>query len=285
MNIILTSATKHLREHLKHPELAYRLIHFDDGELYVKVSSHLDNQPVCVIAATPAPGDSWLELFFVLDALQRQKAQINLIMTYFGYARQDRAAEGEALSAEVLSKCITLFPLHSIRIIHAHSTTLHTFLTFEQCFPIQLICPITKQYDCIVAPDHGAHAFVQSVASTCNVEAVFLTKERLIKDNAHVTTFDGNHNIHGKRALIIDDMISTGRTIISASEMLKRHGASHVDVYATHGLFVGDCYERILESSIGTVYVTNSLNQIPRERLHCIDLTPLLNTIIASTAQ
>lgn len=285
MNIILTSATKHLREHLEQPELAYRLIHFDDGELYIKTSTHLENQPVCVIAATPAPGDSWLELFFILDALQRQKAQINLIMTYFGYARQDRAAEGEALSAEVLSKCITLFPLQSIRIIHAHSTTLHTFLTFEQCFPTQLICPITKQYDCVVAPDHGARSFVQHVAHQCNIQAVFLEKERLIKDEAQVITFDGTTDIHGKRVLIIDDMISTGRTIISASEMLKRHGASHIDVYATHGLFVGDCYERILESSIENVYVTNSLNQIPRQRLHCIDLTPLLSTIIASTAQ
>lgn len=280
MNIILTSSTKHLEPHLQLPELFYRLIQFDDGELYVKISTQLQNQPVWVIAATPAPGDNILELLFILDALQRQKASINLIITYFGYARQDRASAGEALSAEVLSHCITRFPLASTTVIHAHSKALHDFLPFENCFPMQHIGEIAHTYDCVVAPDHGAREFVQHVAKQCSIQAIFLEKERLVKDEALVTTFDGHKDIRGKRMLIIDDMISTGRTIISASKMLKQHGASHVDVYATHGLFSGDCYDRILTSDIGTVYVTNSLHQIPRERLNIVDITPFLRTLV-----
>ncbi len=276
MNLILTNSCKHFSNQISHNELAYRLIYFDDGEQYIKVTTHLQNQPVWVIAATPAPSDNFTELLFILDALQRQNALINLMITYFGYARQDRASEGEALSAEVLSKCINLFTIKSINIIHAHSDALHHFLPFENVYPLSVLCPLTQNYDYIVAPDHGAQSFVQHVSDICKIPAIFLKKERLKKDEAHVTVFDDHQDIKGKRLLIIDDLISTGHTMISASDMLQAHGAQIIDIYATHGLFSGDCYERILASNINQVYVTNSLHQIPRQRLNTIDIAPFL---------
>lgn len=280
MNIVFTTSTKHFAQYFETAALSYNCIHFDDGELYVKLASHLQNQPVWVVASTPEPGDNFIELLLVLDALHRQNALINLIITYYGYARQDRASEGEALSAEVLSRCISLFPLKSINIVHAHSNALHNFLSFENHYPIKQICNIVRTYDYIVAPDHGAQAFVRHIAERCNIEFLFLEKERVIKDQARVTIFDGNADITGKRVLVVDDLISTGRTIISASEMLKKHGVAAVDVYATHGVFSGDCYDRILESAIDKVYVTNSLHQVPRDRLTIVDISPLLSSFM-----
>lgn len=283
MIVFYTSATAHLAPLLPFERGEYICKKFTDGELYIKLETAVTNKKVWVIAATNPPADHLIELFLLLDVLTRNKAKIHLLITYLGYTRQDNPLPAEASAAQLICSILNLFALQKIVIIHAHSTRLHDFLTFENVIPVELICNVAQHYNAIAAPDQGAADNVQHIGSVCNLETVFLTKIRPEQEIVKILEYNGI--VRSKKILIIDDIIATGNTVIEVAKILEKLGATHVSAWATHGVFSGNAIESLEKSSIKKVYVTNTLGQHKSSaKIEVITIAPLVEKIIKKHA-
>jgi len=279
MKLFYTNSTKHLAKRLKVKKGKFILKKFSDNEIYVKITEDVKNKKVSVLASTNAPGDNILELAFLLDALKREKAKINLLIPYFGYARQDKPKGGEALSAQVVSNIITKFRPHKITIIHMHSPRVNKYLTYENVIPLTLYSSIIKKADVLVAPDKGSIDLVKELTKKYKISSAIIEKRRLSHQKVKVVKLKGD--VKGKKALIIDDMISTGVTIIEVSKKLEQSGAIEVSVIATHGIFAGDAVKKIEKSNIKKVYVTNSLCQTKKShKIKIINISSFIKKLI-----
>jgi len=133
------------------------LSRFSDGEIYCRVEESVRRRVVWVLASTQPPGDNLLELAFLLDALTRGGARVNLMVTYFGYARQDRVVEqGEALSSKVVCDVLRQFELERVLVVHMHSSRIQEFLDYRDVIPFDLFDEALGRADVVVAPDRGA---------------------------------------------------------------------------------------------------------------------------------
>jgi len=279
MIVFFTRSTQHLSSMLPLERGHYRAQQFSDGEWYVKLAHDVSGKTVWVVAATPAPAEHLIELWLLLDALQRAGAQIKILFTYFGYARHDQPKNGEASSAQVIARIFTLFDLKKVIILHPHSAFLHEYLNFQAVFPDERICAHAHAYDALCAPDQGAHELVHRLGTLCNKEAIFFNKIRPQQELVKILQYDGI--VRAKKILIIDDMIATGNTIIEVVKMLQQQGATHVSVWATHGIFSADAICKIEASDIKKVYVTDSLAQNKiSDKIEVVSIAPLIEKVI-----
>lgn len=280
MMVFYTSAAKHLASELPFEQGNYLSKQFSDGEWYIKLEQDVYKKNVWVIAATNPPAEHLLELFLLLNALARAQATINILFTYFGYARQDSPVAGEASSAEVVGTILKIFALKKIIVIHAHSSRLHHYLNFTNVIPTDLIRDTMQLYDAVAAPDQGAHDLVKSIAHACGKESIFLTKIRSEQEKVKILEYDGI--VPSRKILIIDDMIATGNTIIEVAKILAQLGADDIGVWATHGIFSGDAIELLNKSIIKKIFVTNTLPQDKKSpKIEVISIAPLIKQIIA----
>ncbi|CAN5171045.1 ribose-phosphate diphosphokinase [soil metagenome] len=283
MIIFSNRAAAHLVDNMNLPKGNAIIKQFSDGELYIKIESDIANKEIWVIACTQAPAKNLLELFFILDALTRMGApRINLFFPYFGYARQAIAQVGEAGSAERICKILQQFPLGIIKIMHVHAAPrMRNFLTFDNIIDIDFFCNIAAYYDCIAAPDKGAAEFAQKIAQVCHKEVVFLKKVRPDHEQVKIESLNGN--VIGKKILLVDDIISTGRTIIEAAQVLKNGGALEISAAATHGILSQGALERFAKSVVKKIYVTNTLKNSQPDSIAVYDTSHFIETIIRQT--
>lgn len=269
--MITTTSVNHL--HLK--STPFTVKHFKDGELYVKVPKVKGK--VTVVASLQPPAENILELAFILDALKRQNADIHLIITYFGYSRQDRInLPGEAVSAKVIANAlkgvkITAFDVHG---------RLSRFLRFNNIIPVKQFLPFIPKDVVIVAPDEGAVQHAKYWQKCLDAEIVFLKKSRPSHDVSEITSIKGN--VKGRNVLIVDDMISTGGTVIKAAEILKKSGAKNIFVAATHGVFADNALSKLSKSPIKRIFVTDSLPQRKHRLVKVVSIRNLLSKVLYS---
>lgn len=254
---------------------------FSDGELFIKITDDVKNKPVWIIASTQSPAENLIELVLLMDALQRAEAILNVIITYFSYARQVIAKPGEALSAEVISNMFNNFNISQLFIVHPHSLKLEKFLSFKPIIDIDFFSTHAQNYDAIAAPDAGAISLAQQIATQCNKELITITKTRSAQEEVKIISIEGD--VTNKKVLLIDDIISTGHTIISAAQELKKQGACEVSAAATHGIFSPGSHERIEKSILKNVYVTNTIDQQSKGKIKVIDISSTLNKIVQSS--
>lgn len=278
MKLFLTRSCAHLDAQLAIAPSNYELKTFSDGELFLEIKENVRDQLVWVIASTPSPAHNLIELCLLLDALQRVGARIHLFITYFGYARQDCALPGQPLSAQVLFHFFDQFSLSQFTILHIHSEATRTMHRFSAIIWYDFFAVIAHKYDVLVAPDEGAVHVVQEIAQRTGKQALFMHKMRPTHEQVQLK-LDGN--VAGKRVLIIDDMITTGHTMIQAAQLLKNAGAHTVSGAATHGVFSDNALSLIEASSMAAVYVTNSL-QHPKlcSKIHVVSLVPFINELL-----
>ena len=281
MIVFYTKTTAHLASLIHLPKGQYLAGQFSDGEWYLTLESDVANQDVWVITATNSPADNLLELFLLLNVLQKNSARIHLLFTYFGYARQDNPLPSQGSGAQMVSTLLNTFKLKKIIIVHAHSVRLHTYLNFENIIPTDLICEHTPSYDAIAAPDQGAYELIDALSKKCKIEPIFLKKIRPAQEEVKILEYNGM--VKAKKVLIIDDIIATGNTIIEVAKVLETLGATHVSVWATHGIFSNHAIRNIENSSIKKVYVTNTLPQKhTSSKIEIVSIAPLLEKIIGS---
>ena len=216
---------------------------FPDGEIYVRVLSEIKGERCAVIQSTLG-NDSIVELMITLDLLNDLGAsRVDAIVPYMGYARQDRRFNaGEALSAKTILKMIDGLA-DSITTVNCH------FLDEEGVFNFNGVklrnldaFPLVAGYfadklknPVVIAPDKGSLKYARHAAEIIGCEFDFLQKKRLTGEKVVIET--KKLEVAGKDALILDDMISTGGTIIEAAKVLRREGAESVNVGCVHGVF------------------------------------------------
>jgi ribose-phosphate pyrophosphokinase len=282
--LFYTHSAEHVANAMKMEKGRFLLTTFSDGEIYSRVDEDVRGKHVWVLASTQPPGDNLLELAFLLDSLTRVGAKVNLMILYFAYARQDRIVkEGEALSSRVVSDLLQSFKLSKIFVVHIHSSRIRKFLKYEDVIPIDLFSSIIRKMEVVVAPDKGALGLAKKVSGEYGLALAYMTKSRPKMEQVEITKLVGD--VRGKKALIVDDMISTGGTVIKAGQRLISSGAKEVHVVATHGIFAGDAVKNLEGSGIKSVNVTNSIDPNYRSRIiKTVDISKFVESFMSAAA-
>jgi ribose-phosphate pyrophosphokinase len=279
--LFYTNSAEHIANAMKMKKGRFILTKFSDGEIYSRVEEDVRGKDVWVLASTQAPADNILELAFLLDSLSRGGAKINLMILYFGYARQDRIVkEGEALSSKVVSDLLRKSRLYKVLVLHVHSSRVKKFLDFEDVLPFSLFSAVIRRMDVVAAPDRGALDLARKVSEDYGLGLAYMEKSRPGADKVEITRLVGN--VERKKVVIVDDMISTGGTVIKAGQRLMSSGAKEVKVIATHGIFSGNAVKNLETSGIKSVYVTNSIKPNYKSRtIKTVDVSKFIESLMS----
>lgn len=234
---------------------------FPDGECYTRIDLERIDGDAAIVQNT-YPDGNLVEMFLLQDAVRRLGAErITLVIPYFGYARQDRVFKpGEPESAKVMCQHLDMNCERVITVdIHKEGV-----LDYFRCPHRDLkAAPIIGEYftgkgiDMVLSPDIGAAGRAKIVGQTMGLPYDRLEKTRF--SGTEVKIKPATMDCKGKKVLIIDDMISTGGTIIAASQALKEAGAAGVSVACTHGVFASNALERFAGSTLDSLLCCNTL--------------------------
>jgi len=237
---------------------------FPDGECYTRIDTESLEGDVVIVQNT-YPDSNLIEMFLLQDAVKKMGAErVTLVIPYFGYARQDRVFKpGEPESAKVMINhlgmmCDRVFTID----IHKESV-----LDYFRCphRDLKAAAAIAEHFrgrgiDMVLSPDLGAKDRARDVGERMGVPHGYLDKERLSGTDVRISSEQvGLIECRGKNILIVDDMISTGGTIVAAKQALKGAGAKSVSVACTHGLFVNNALERLTGNALEAVLCCNTL--------------------------
>jgi ribose-phosphate pyrophosphokinase len=234
---------------------------FPDGEAYVRVTTPVRGQDVVVVQTT-WPNDGLVELLLLEDALRRMgAARITVVVPYFAYARQDRVfLEGESVSAEAVMKHladgadrIVTVDLHRpatlnvVKAATANVSGVPAIADFFRALPPQMV----------LAPDKNALDRAREAAKLLGAEVDHLVKKRVAPDRVELQVHE--LDVAGKRVLIVDDIISTGGTMMAAAQELRRQGATSVSAACTHGLFAPGALDKLHAAGLEQVVATDTI--------------------------
>lgn len=243
---------------------------FPDLEKRIRIKENVVGETCVIIqSASIPPDENYMELFIMIDALKRSGAEfVKVVIPYLGYQRQDHVfRDGEAVSLEVIAKIlqsvgaseIYSFDLHSPKIPEVFSIPLH-HLSALSLFSEK----IKKEFEIkdltLVSPDMGGIRRIKEISQMLGgAPFATITKNRdLGSGEINDSGLDGD--VRGKIAVIVDDMISTGKTIVEAAELLTTNGASRVYVFATHAVFARDAGKLLQHSKVEKVIVTDTID-------------------------
>jgi len=237
---------------------------FPDGERYLRIGGDLDDEAV-VIQSTGYPQDeNLLELFFILKNLKSLGVgDIRAVIPYFGYGRQEkRFKAGEAISAAIVAELLEDAGASQVFSINLHEDGITDFFNIPayNLSAMPLIADHIKgtMDDCIViAPDKGALEYARDISRSLNCEYDYLEKHRISPQKVETKTKD--IDIDGRQVVIIDDIISTGGTIVNASHILRDDGALKIMVACVHPVLVEDALLRIFATGVDDVVATDTL--------------------------
>ncbi len=240
--------------------------HFKNGEIYVKFDDSVRGADVFIIQTCSEPVNEYImELLIMIDALKRASAAvINAVIPHYGYARQDKKSEGrEPITAKLLADLLSVAGMDRAILVDLHSATIQGFfdVPVDHVTAIPIISKYFKDKDIedgvVVSPDVGGVKRASIFAKRLHFPLAIMDKRRPAPNEAEIENVVGD--VDGKEAIIFDDMIDTGGTLINAIDMLRRHGAKKVYVGVTHPIFSGDVIERIQASGVDEVVVLDTL--------------------------
>jgi ribose-phosphate pyrophosphokinase len=274
-------------EHLGIPVGKAQVKKFSDGEINVEIDESVRGMDVFVVQSTcPPVNDHVMELLIVIDALKRASAaRINAVIPYYGYARQDKKVLPRAsISAKLVADLITVAGASRILTIELHASQIQGFFNI----PVDHLyaSPILSEYLrerfesnlVIVSPDAGGVERARAFAKRLNVALAIIDKRREMPNVARAMHIIGD--IGGKDAILIDDMVDTAGTLSSAALALKEEGAQNVYAYCTHAVLSGRAIERLMESPLQEVIVTDTIplrgETVSCKKLKVLTVAPLL---------
>lgn len=242
--------------------IAAATVRFPDGECYTRIDEEKLDDDVVIVQNT-YPDGNLVEALLLQDCVRRLGARsLTLVVPYFGYARQDRVFKaGEPESAKVMCKVLGMNCDRIITIDIHKEAILDNFACPHR--DLKAASSIAKYFegkgiDIVLSPDIGAAGRAKEVGDCMGLPYDHLNKTRL--SGTEVVIAPATADVSGKKVLIVDDMISTGGTIIAASAALKEAGATAVYVACTHGVFVNNALERFTGSPVESVLSCNTLN-------------------------
>jgi ribose-phosphate pyrophosphokinase len=296
MLLLAGSANRPLAEevaaHLGQPLCQVTLKRFSDGELFVKIDENVRGRDVFVIQPTNPPAENLIELLLLIDAARRASAaRITAVIPYFGYARQDRKDQPRvAISAKLMANMIPVAGADRVLAMDFHSHQMQGFfdLPVDHLYAAPVFVNHYRQKALrdlvVVASDVGGAKMARGFAKRLNATLAIIDKRRPSANVAEVVNVVGD--VKGKDCIIPDDMIDTGGTMSEAIYALKRLGAEDIYCCATHGLLSGPAVDRLKNSPVSEVAVTNTVALPPERRfakLKVLSIAPLLAKAIGYT--
>ncbi|MFA5291494.1 MAG: ribose-phosphate pyrophosphokinase [Phycisphaerae bacterium] len=258
--------TEKICKYLEVPIGCAKIDRFPDGEKLIKCEDDVRGKDCFVVQSGCNPVDANLvELLIFLDCLKRASAsRVTAVIPYFGYARQDRKDEGRVpITAKLVSNLITIAGADRVLAMDLHAAQLQGFfdIPVDHLFAEPVLTKYfgTKKIDnlTIVSPDLGNMKRAARYVEHLNGELAIIHKRRINGREVQCEEIIGS--VKGRNVLMCDDMISTAGTICSAAKLVKKQGANKVFVGATHGIFSDKAVERIADSPIDEIVVTDTI--------------------------
>lgn len=238
---------------------------FSDGEIWVKYGENIRGLDVFIIQSTNPPADNLIELLIMIDAARRASAKtITAVIPYFGYARQDRKDQPRvAITAKLMANLLTVAGTDRIITMDLHAPQIQGFfdIPFDHLYGSSVFRKRIEQHKknlVVVSPDVGGIKIARAYAKMLDCPLVVIDKRRPKQNLAEVMNIIGE--VDGKDILIVDDLIDTAGTIIGAIEALKKKGAQEIYAAITHSVLSGNALERIRETQIIKIYLSDTVN-------------------------
>lgn len=259
---------------------------FSNGEIRVDINESVRGTDCFVLSSGVDPiNENLMELLIIGDALRRASARrITAVVPHYPYARQDRKARGrEPITAKLVANLITTAGFRRLLTIDLHAAQIQGF--FDSPVDHLNANPLLAEYfkakhltnAVVVSPDTGGVPRARALAERLGVDLAIIDKRRPEPNVAEVMNIIGN--VEGKTAIMIDDLIDTGGTIVQGARALLQRGATEVYAACTHPVFSGAAYERLAESPFKEIVVTDTIpvkRELLGERLKTVSVAPLL---------
>ena len=254
---------------------------FADGEIQIDIEDSVRNDVVFVIQSTSKPvNDNIMELLVFIDALKRASAkEINVVIPYYGYSRQDRKSRSrQPISAKLVANMLQVAGADRIIALDLHASQIQGFFDIPTDHLTSLLS-IKKYIEnniglsddlLVVSPDHGGVKRARNIGKLINAPIAILDKHRPKPNEAEITAIIGE--VKDKTCIIVDDIVDTAGTLTAGAQALIDNGAKEVYAICVHGVLSDPAIERIVASPIKKLAITDTI-QLPSEKqVDCIDV-------------
>lgn len=264
------------------------LTRFADGELRPWIQEDVRDKTVFVLESFSYPMDEHImEMALMGDAIRRSAPKTMIaVIPYLGYARQDKIHRiGEPVSARVIARFLEVSKYREVITVDLHNDAIVGFfqIPVTHITALDVLAAEAKKMNLknavVVSPDVGGVKRARNLSYMLDLPIIVMEKNRYLDRHDTSESFQIIGDVKGKTAIIVDDIISTGGTIVHSAESLKSAGAGQVFVFATHGVLAGDAAEKLKSSAIDELMLTNTI-VIPKEKhfgkLQIVSVAPLI---------
>lgn len=254
-----------IAQRLRLPLGEVTLTNFSDEEIYVSFEESIRGHDVYIVQSTSPPADNWMELFLMIDAARRASAKrITAVMPYFGYGRQERKDKPRvAIAAKLMANMLTTAGADRVLTMDLHAPQIQGFfdIPVDHLYGSSVLVQELQWRQLpdlvIVAPDFGSVKRARAYAERLNAGIAIIDKRRPKQNVSEVMNIIGE--VKDKNCVLLDDMIDTAGTLCSAAQALRDAGALYVMAACTHPILSGKALERLAESEISELIVTDTI--------------------------
>ncbi len=287
-----------IAEYLDMPLTRAQVRRFADNEVFVTIDENVRGEDVFIIQSTSYPAnDNLMELLICIDALKRASARrITGVLPYFGYARQDRKTGGRTpISAKLVANLITRAGADRVLTMDLHAGQIQGFFDIptDNLLPVPLLAhDIREQYGkaaadvMIVSPDVGGVVRARALAKRIDADLAIADKRRSAPGESEVMNIIGD--VAGRHCILFDDIVDSAGTLCNAAKALVDQGATEVSAYVTHGVLSGLAAERVKNSVMKELVVTDSIEFSDEvkacKKIRSVSCAPLIGEAIRRIA-
>jgi len=289
--------SKEIADYLKLDLVDAEIKRFSDHEVFVEIKDNVRGEDIFVVQSTSKPAnDNIMELLITIDALRRASARrITAVIPYYGYARQDRkAAPRTPISAKLVANLITSSGADRVLTLDLHASQIQGFfdipvdnLYASPAFALDIKKNFSSDNLVIISPDVGGLVRARDVAKRVGADLAIVDKRRPRAGVSEVMNIIGD--VNGKNCIIVDDIVDSGGTLCNAAAALIEKGASSVSAYITHGVLSSNAHEKIANSKLKNLVITNSIEQkketLEVKNIRIINMANLLGEAIRNISE
>ena len=264
-----------------------KITEFSDGEFCPSFEETVRGNRVFLIQSTNPPADNLMELLLLCDAAKRASAKhITAVVPYFGLARQDRKDKPRVpIGAKLAAKMLMAAGATRVMTMDLHADQIQGFFEvpvdhlYSSALFIKDVEAMQLDNLCVASPDMGGAKRAHAYGSKLEADVVICYKERKKANLIDKMTVIGD--VFGKNIILVDDMVDTGGTLCKAAEMLKEKGAKSVRAYCTHGILSGPAHERIANSALEELVITDTIPQTKKNpRIRVISVAEMFAQVM-----
>ncbi|WP_029087183.1 ribose-phosphate pyrophosphokinase [Brevundimonas aveniformis] len=288
-----------IAEELAAPLTKTQVKRFADNEVFAVIEENVRGEDVFIIQSTSYPAnDNLMELLIMTDALVRASARrITAVVPYFGYARQDRKTGGRTpISAKLVANLITRAGADRVLTMDLHAGQIQGFFDIptDNLLPAPLLAQDIKEQRggkaasdlVIVSPDVGGVVRARALASRLNADLAIVDKRRSAPGKSEVMNIIGD--VSGRRCILFDDIVDSAGTLCNAAQALSEQGAVEVAAYVSHGVLSGPAVNRVEDSVLSEMVVTDSIalsdEALACKKIRTVSIAPLIGEAIRRIA-